>query len=93
MKRLWLQQPDLKQCWVTLQWQYIQDSALSSADRKDGKTSFVEREITIVADAELVDPEFGTGAVKITPAHDFNDFAVGKRLNLEMINISTLTGR
>src|SRR5690606_14593033 len=33
--------------------------------------------IPIVADAELVDPEFGTGAVKVTPAHDFNDFATG----------------
>ena len=60
-----------------------------------GKTvrhPFVDREITIVADAELVDPEFGTGAVKITPAHDFNDFAVGKRYNLEMINILNLDG-
>ena len=60
-----------------------------------GKTvrhPFVDREITIVADAELVDPEFGTGAVKITPAHDFNDFAVGKRHNLEMINILNLDG-
>ncbi len=60
-----------------------------------GKTvrhPFVDREIIIVADAELVDPEFGTGAVKITPAHDFNDFAVGQRHNLEMINIMNLDG-
>ena len=41
----------------------------------------------IVADAILVDPEFGTGAVKVTPAHDFNDFEVGKRHDLPMINI------
>ncbi|CAN5865415.1 valine--tRNA ligase [soil metagenome] len=47
----------------------------------------LKREIPIVADAELVDPEFGTGAVKITPAHDFNDFAVGQRHGLESINI------
>jgi valyl-tRNA synthetase len=48
---------------------------------------FVEREIPIVADAELVDPAFGTGAVKITPAHDFNDFEVGKRHDLPAVNI------
>ncbi|GJM17177.1 MAG: valine--tRNA ligase [Thermodesulfobacteriota bacterium] len=42
--------------------------------------------IPIVAD-EYSDPEKGTGAVKITPAHDFNDFEVGKRQNLEIINI------
>ena len=45
------------------------------------------RRIPIITDAELVDPEFGTGAVKITPAHDPNDFATGKRHNLEFINI------
>ena len=45
------------------------------------------RRIPVIADAELVDPEFGTGAVKITPAHDPNDFATGKRHNLEFINI------
>ncbi len=44
------------------------------------------RMIPIVAD-EYSDPEKGTGAVKITPAHDFNDFEVGKRHNLPMINI------
>ena len=46
----------------------------------------VGRKIPIVAD-EYADPEKGSGAVKITPAHDFNDFAVGKRNNLAMINI------
>ncbi len=46
----------------------------------------VGRKIPIVAD-EYSDPEKGTGAVKITPAHDFNDFEVGKRQNLEIINI------
>ena len=46
----------------------------------------VGREISIVADY-YVDKEFGTGAVKITPAHDPNDFEVGKRHNLEEINI------
>ena len=46
----------------------------------------MERPIPIVAD-EYADPEKGTGAVKITPAHDFNDFEVGKRHGLEMINV------
>ena len=46
----------------------------------------VGRRIPIVAD-EHADPETGTGAVKITPAHDFDDFEVGKRHNLPMINI------
>ena len=46
----------------------------------------VGREIPIVGDA-YADPEKGTGAVKITPAHDFNDFEVGKRHNLALINV------
>jgi len=46
----------------------------------------VGRRIPIVAD-EYADPEQGSGAVKITPAHDFNDFEVGKRANLEVISI------
>ena len=53
---------------------------------------FQNRLIPIVGDAELVDPEFGTGAVKITPAHDFNDFEVGKRHDLPMINIMNKDG-
>lgn len=47
------------------------------------------REIPIIAD-EYVEPEFGTGCVKITPAHDFNDYQIGKRHNLDMINIFTV---
>ncbi|MEN9216875.1 MAG: class I tRNA ligase family protein, partial [Gloeomargarita sp. HHBFW_bins_162] len=46
----------------------------------------MERAIPIIAD-EWVDPEFGTGCVKVTPAHDPNDFAIGKRHHLPMINI------
>src|SRR6516165_779670 len=46
----------------------------------------VGRRIPIIAD-EYSDPEKGTGAVKITPAHDFNDFEVGKRHNLPLVNI------
>ena len=52
-----------------------------------------QRRIPIVADKELVDMEFGTGAVKITPAHDPNDFDTGKRHSLEFINILTDDGR
>ncbi len=56
-----------------------------------GKTvllPLVDREIPIIADSHA-DPEQGSGAVKITPAHDFNDFEVGRRHNLELINIFT----
>ncbi|WP_321372276.1 valine--tRNA ligase [uncultured Desulfuromusa sp.] len=49
------------------------------------------REIPIIAD-EYVDMEFGSGAVKITPAHDFNDFEIGKRHNLEFINVLDESG-
>nr|MBN2277554.1 valine--tRNA ligase [candidate division Zixibacteria bacterium] len=54
-----------------------------------GKTAILpilERELPIIADT-YVDPEFGTGVVKITPAHDPNDFEIGKRHDLEEINI------
>ena len=50
------------------------------------KLPLIDREIPVVAD-EYVDKEFGTGCVKITPAHDPNDFEVGKRHNLSEINI------
>ncbi|UVC11157.1 valine--tRNA ligase [Rhizobium sp. TH2] len=52
----------------------------------------VGRRIPIVAD-EYPDPDAGTGAVKMTPAHDFNDFDVGKRTGLRMVNILTVDGR
>jgi valyl-tRNA synthetase len=50
------------------------------------KLPITGREVPILAD-EYVDPAFGTGVVKITPAHDFNDYEVGKRHNLPLINI------
>ncbi|HZV21450.1 MAG TPA: valine--tRNA ligase, partial [Hyphomicrobiales bacterium] len=50
------------------------------------------REIPIIAD-DYADPEQGSGAVKITPAHDFNDFEVGRRHNLPMVNIFTETAK
>jgi len=53
---------------------------------------FLLRTVPVITDDILVDPKFGTGAVKVTPAHDFNDFATGKRHRLEEINIFNLDG-
>ncbi|MDI3313974.1 MAG: valine--tRNA ligase [Mycobacterium sp.] len=53
---------------------------------------FIDRELIIVAD-EHVDPEFGTGAVKVTPAHDPNDFEIGLRHRLPMPSIMDTKGR
>ena len=52
----------------------------------------IGRSIKIIID-EYADPEQGSGAVKITPAHDFNDFEVGKRNNLEMLSILDIDGK
>jgi valyl-tRNA synthetase len=60
-----------------------------------GKTvllPLVGREIPVIADA-YVDPAFGSGCVKITPAHDFNDYEVGKRHDLPLVNILTQDAR
>ncbi|MDO4746752.1 MAG: valine--tRNA ligase [Candidatus Saccharibacteria bacterium] len=60
-----------------------------------GKTvhlPLTDREIPIIAD-EHADPEYGTGAVKITPAHDFDDFEVGERHNLERIQVISESGK
>jgi valyl-tRNA synthetase len=51
-----------------------------------------ERKVVVITDAALVDMDFGTGAVKITPAHDPNDYECGKRHGLEEITILTETG-
>jgi valyl-tRNA synthetase len=56
------------------------------------KLPLCDREIPIIADA-YVDLEFGTGCVKVTPAHDFNDYAVGQRHNLPIISILTLDAK
>ena len=50
------------------------------------KIPLTKKEIPLIFD-DYSDPEMGSGAVKITPAHDFNDFEVGKRNNLELVNI------
>ncbi len=59
---------------------------------KTVKLPLCEREIPIIADA-YVDLEFGTGCVKVTPAHDFNDYAVGQRHDLPIISILTLDAK
>jgi valyl-tRNA synthetase len=56
------------------------------------KLPLCNREIPIIAD-EYVDMEFGTGVVKVTPAHDFNDYAVGQRHKLPMISVLSLDGK
>src|ERR1035438_310840 len=56
------------------------------------KLPLTEREIPIIADS-FVDPAFGSGCVKITPAHDFNDYAIGLRHGLPLINIFTPEAR
>ncbi len=58
---------------------------------KSVKLPLCNREIPIIAD-DYVDMEFGTGCVKVTPAHDFNDYAVGQRHQLPMIEILSLAG-
>eukprot|EP00607_Mallomonas_marina_P004904 CAMPEP_0182437452 /NCGR_PEP_ID=MMETSP1167-20130531/85058_1 /TAXON_ID=2988 /ORGANISM="Mallomonas Sp, Strain CCMP3275" /LENGTH=632 /DNA_ID=CAMNT_0024630381 /DNA_START=416 /DNA_END=2311 /DNA_ORIENTATION=- len=54
---------------------------------------FIDRKIPVITDGELVDMSFGTGAVKITPAHDPNDYQCGKRHNLEFIIVLTEDGK
>ena len=59
-----------------------------------GKTAMLpilEREIPIIADS-YVDPEFGSGIVKVTPAHDINDFEIGRRHDLQEINVLNIDG-
>ena len=85
---LWrLPPPDRRHCWVILLWRLIpDDERYKDLVGKMLKLPLTDREIPVIAD-EYVDKEFGTGCVKITPAHDPNDFEVGKRHNLEEINI------
>ena len=59
-----------------------------------GKTAtvLVNRKVPIIAD-EYVDPEFGSGCVKITPSHDFNDYEIGEKHKLEFIQCIDLDGK
>merc|ERR1711981_518738 len=59
---------------------------------KNAEIPLVNRKVKIIAD-HYADPEQGSGAVKITPAHDFNDYEVGKRNKLELINIFEKNGK
>jgi len=63
-----------------------EDERHADAIGKTVRLPLMDRDIPIVADAH-VDPEFGTGAVKVTPAHDPNDFEIGKRHDLDFIKI------
>ena len=65
-----------------------QDQRYKALIGKSIALPLTDREIPIIAD-NYVDPEFGTGCVKITPAHDFNDYSMGQRHSLPIINILT----
>ncbi len=65
-----------------------EDSRFQSCIGKKIALPLTDRQIPIIAD-EHVDPDFGSGCVKITPAHDFNDYEIGKRHDLPFINILT----
>ena len=67
------------------------DERYKSLIGKHVKLPLTDREIPIIAD-EHADPEYGTGAVKITPAHDFDDFEVGERHDLERIQVISEDG-
>lgn len=69
-----------------------EDERYKSLVGKRLKLPLTDHEIPVIAD-EYVDREFGSGCVKITPAHDFNDFEVGRRHNLAMLNVLTKTAR
>ena len=60
---------------------------------RDAILPIANRRIRIVADPILVDPEFGTGVVKVTPAHDKNDYEAGKRNNLEQLQVIDEAGK
>ncbi|HEX6298357.1 MAG TPA: valine--tRNA ligase [Burkholderiales bacterium] len=66
-----------------------EDKRYASLVGKRLRLPLTERTIPVIAD-DYVDPQFGTGCVKITPGHDFNDYQVGKRHGLEPINILKL---
>ena len=69
-----------------------QNERLKALIGKHAILPLVGRRIPIIAD-EYADPEKGSGAVKITPAHDFNDFEVGRRRNLPLVNILDVEGK
>jgi valyl-tRNA synthetase len=68
------------------------DARFTALVGKRVKLPLTARSIPIITD-DYVDPEFGTGALKITPGHDFNDYQVGRRHGLEPISVMTLDAR
>ncbi len=76
----------------------LADGALAVNANDDRYRDFVGREVQVpltprvipIITDDYVDPEFGTGCVKITPAHDFNDYEVGQRHEMEVINLFTI---
>ena len=69
-----------------------EDERFKSFIGKEISLPLTDRCIPIIAD-EYVEKDFGTGALKVTPAHDFNDFEIGRKHNLESINVFTKDGK
>jgi valyl-tRNA synthetase len=71
---------------------YAKDARYSDVHGHTAQVPLMDREVPIVLD-ELADPEFGTGVVKVTPAHDLNDFEAGRRHNLPKIQVIDEDGK
>ena len=82
-----------KPCWATPRSRSIRGtSAIVDLHGKTVTLPLMDREIPIVLD-DMADPKFGTGVVKVTPAHDPNDFEAGKRHNLPQIKVIDEDGK
>ena len=81
-----------RRCWATPPWRPSEDERYRHLIGKYVRLPIVGREIPIIAD-EFVDPKFGTGMVKVTPAHDPNDFEMGQRHNLEQVTVIGLDAK
>ena len=85
--------PGPRRCWATPPWRCIPRTSATRPGRHAAcALPLVDRRIPIVAD-EAVDPAFGTGAVKVTPAHDPLDFEIGRRHDLPSIDVMTPEAR
>ncbi len=90
--QLWWLPRGQRRCWAIRRSRSIRTIArYSDLHGKTVMLPLMDREIPIILD-ELADPEFGTGVVKITPAHDPNDFEAGKRHDLPKIKVIDETG-
>ena len=69
------------------------DPRYQSLIGKEVELPLTGRRIPVIGDAELVDPKFGTGCVKVTPAHDFRDFETGKRHGLPSLSVIDIHGK